>query len=82
MHCIPECERAQGLGIIVPVSAERADLHHIICLTYVLHVKRVQGEAAGEFILILCNAIGSPVDSKYLSIEPKYVSLTGGSWWM
>ncbi len=24
---------------------------------------------SGQFILILCNAIGSPVDSKYIDIE-------------
>lgn len=26
--------------------------------------------AAGEYILILCNAIGSPVDSKYIQVRP------------
>ena len=27
-------------------------------------------------ILILCNAIGSPVDSKYISMEPQYIAMT------
>jgi hypothetical protein len=37
----------------------------------------VQGEAPGEHILILCNAIGSPVDSKVIELEPKFVTVTG-----
>lgn len=39
----------------------------------------LQGEAAGEHVLILCNAIGSPVDSKVVELEPKYVLLTGNN---
>ena len=27
-------------------------------------------------ILILCNAIGSPVDSKYIGMEPQYIAMT------
>ena len=37
----------------------------------------VQGEHQGEHILILCNAIGSPVDSKVVELEPKFICLTG-----
>lgn len=33
-------------------------------------------DAPGQYILILCNAIGSPVDSKYIDIEPVFVSMT------
>lgn len=36
----------------------------------------LQGENPGEYILILCNAIGSPVDSKYIDVEPKYIAIT------
>jgi hypothetical protein len=36
-----------------------------------------QGESQGEHILILCNAIGSPVDSKVIELDPKFVALTG-----
>lgn len=36
----------------------------------------LQGENPGEYILILCNAIGSPVDSKYIEVEPKYLYIT------
>ncbi|KAF6259424.1 intraflagellar transport protein [Scenedesmus sp. NREL 46B-D3] len=35
-----------------------------------------KGEAPGEHILILCNSIGSPVDSKIIEMEPKFVWLT------
>lgn len=33
-------------------------------------------DSSGQFILILCNAIGSPVDSKYIDIEPVYLAMT------
>mmetsp|Transcript_25379 Transcript_25379/g.58463 ORF Transcript_25379/g.58463 Transcript_25379/m.58463 type:complete len:1193 (+) Transcript_25379:116-3694(+) len=33
-------------------------------------------DTAPQFILILCNAIGSPVDSKHISIEPTYLAMT------
>ena len=31
---------------------------------------------SGQYVLILCNAIGSPVDSKYIDIEPLYITMT------
>jgi hypothetical protein len=45
---------------------------------FTLRCCAVQGESNGEHILILCNAIGSPVDSKVIELEPKFVALTGG----
>jgi WD repeat-containing protein 35 len=33
-------------------------------------------DASGQYILIVCNDIGSPVDSKYLQIEPLHVAMT------
>jgi hypothetical protein len=30
-------------------------------------------DSSGQFILILCNAIGSPIDSKYIDVEPQMV---------
>ena len=39
-------------------------------------VLATSGEEAGQYILILCNAIGSPVDSKYIEVEPQYVTMT------
>jgi WD repeat-containing protein 35 len=33
-------------------------------------------DGSGQFILILCNAIGSPVDSKYIDIEPLFITMT------
>lgn len=45
---------------------------HYLCVGIIL-----QGETPGERILILCNAIGSPVDSKVIELEPKCVLLTG-----
>lgn len=33
-------------------------------------------DASGQYILIVCNAIGSPVDSKYLDFEPTHLSMS------
>ncbi|CAE8633546.1 unnamed protein product [Polarella glacialis] len=33
-------------------------------------------DASGQYIVIVCNDIGSPVDSKYLHIEPLHVAMT------
>lgn len=32
-------------------------------------------DSSGQFILILCNSIGTPVDSKYIDIEPVYLTM-------
>eukprot|EP00899_Mesostigma_viride_P008010 jgi/Mesvir1/1720/Mv21173-RA.1 len=39
-------------------------------------VLSTKGEEPGQYILILCNAIGSPVDSKYIDVEPVYLCMT------
>ena len=36
----------------------------------------VSGQDQNSHIVILCNAIGSPVDSRYLSIKPHFVCMT------
>ncbi|MPC30130.1 WD repeat-containing protein 35 [Portunus trituberculatus] len=33
-------------------------------------------DGSGQFGLIICNAIGTPVDSKYIDIEPHYLTMT------
>eukprot|EP00735_Rhodelphis_limneticus_P010276 TRINITY_DN29_c0_g1::TRINITY_DN29_c0_g1_i1::g.14869::m.14869 TRINITY_DN29_c0_g1::TRINITY_DN29_c0_g1_i1::g.14869 ORF type:complete len:1186 (-),score=401.47,sp/A6N6J5/WDR35_RAT/54.58/0.0,Coatomer_WDAD/PF04053.9/9.8e-05,Coatomer_WDAD/PF04053.9/15,WD40/PF00400.27/9.4,WD40/PF00400.27/7,WD40/PF00400.27/31,WD40/PF00400.27/2.5e+02,WD40/PF00400.27/6.1e+03,WD40/PF00400.27/1.8e+03,eIF2A/PF08662.6/0.00014,eIF2A/PF08662.6/4.8e+02,Clathrin/PF00637.15/2.1e+02,Clathrin/PF00637.15/9.7,Clathrin/PF00637.15/0.0027 len=33
-------------------------------------------DTSGQYILILCNAIGSPVDSKYIDIEPLFMTMS------
>ncbi|XP_033121645.1 WD repeat-containing protein 35-like isoform X2 [Anneissia japonica] len=33
-------------------------------------------ETIGNYVLVLCNSIGTPLDSKYVDIEPQYVTLT------
>eukprot|EP00736_Rhodelphis_marinus_P014135 Rmarinus@m.4538 len=33
-------------------------------------------DSSGQYILILCNAMGSPVDSKYIDIEPVFLTMT------
>jgi WD repeat-containing protein 35 len=34
-------------------------------------------DQSGQYILILCNAIGSPIDSKYIDVEPIFLAMTG-----
>lgn len=33
-------------------------------------------DKSGQFALVLCNAIGSPLDSKYIEFEPQYLVIT------
>eukprot|EP00898_Chlorokybus_atmophyticus_P007515 jgi/Chlat1/7765/Chrsp66S07232 len=39
-------------------------------------VLATKGEEDNQWILVLCNAIGSPVDSKYISVEPLFITMT------
>ena len=39
-------------------------------------VLATKGEEEDQYILILCNAIGTPVDSKYIEVEPLYITMT------
>lgn len=39
----------------------------------------VQGEEPDQYVLILCNAIGSPVDSKYVRTQPLHVAMNSVS---
>ena len=32
-------------------------------------------ENPGQYIVILCNAVGCPIENKYITIEPKFVSM-------
>lgn len=38
--------------------------------------EEIQNNMQCNFGLILCNALGTPVDSKYVSLEPKLVAMT------
>ena len=33
-------------------------------------------EPANQFVLVLCNSIGTPLDSKYIEMEPIYLCMT------
>ena len=33
-------------------------------------------DSSGQYILILCNAIGSPIDSKYIDVNPQHITMT------
>lgn len=54
---------------------------HSACLAATLKlcwllVLALQDEAEGEFMLVVCNAIGSPVDNRHIDIEPKFLAIT------
>jgi len=34
------------------------------------------GEGDGQYALLLCNAIGSPIESKYINVEPLHMTMT------
>lgn len=38
--------------------------------------EEIQVSTQCDFGLILCNALGTPVDSKYVSLEPRLVAMT------
>ncbi|EGD73851.1 WD repeat-containing protein 35 [Salpingoeca rosetta] len=33
-------------------------------------------DSSGQYVLTLCNAIGTPIDSKYIDIEPTFLTMT------
>nr|KAG5696704.1 hypothetical protein BaRGS_012073 [Batillaria attramentaria] len=33
-------------------------------------------EAVGQYVLVLCNSIGTPLDSKYIEMDPVYLTMT------
>ncbi|XP_013413466.1 WD repeat-containing protein 35-like [Lingula anatina] len=33
-------------------------------------------DVSGQYVLVLCNSIGTPLDSKYIELEPGYVTMT------
>ncbi|XP_074656125.1 WD repeat-containing protein 35-like isoform X2 [Tubulanus polymorphus] len=33
-------------------------------------------DVSGQYVLVLCNSIGTPLDSKYIDIDPVYVTMT------
>jgi len=35
-------------------------------------------DANSQYVLVLCNAIGTPLDSRYIDIDPIYISMTAG----
>ena len=39
-------------------------------------VLATRSDEDSQFVLILCNAIGSPVDSKYIPVEPQFLVMT------
>jgi WD repeat-containing protein 35 len=48
----------------------------VACGDYCVLSTKTDNDPAHPYVLILCNAIGTPVDSKYIDIEPVYVEMT------
>jgi WD repeat-containing protein 35 len=50
----------------------RCSGEHCVLVTKTDHLQQQDK----KYLLIVCNSIGSPIDNKYISIEPKYVAMT------
>jgi WD repeat-containing protein 35 len=46
----------------------------VACGEYCVLVAKAE-EAQGQWIVILCNAVGCPIENKYITIEPTFVSM-------
>jgi WD repeat-containing protein 35 len=46
----------------------------VACGEYCVLVGKAE-EAPNQWIIILCNAVGCPIENKYITIEPKYVAM-------
>jgi WD repeat-containing protein 35 len=46
----------------------------VACGEYCVLVAKAE-EAPNQWIIILCNAVGCPIENKYITIEPKYVAM-------
>mmetsp|Transcript_26680 Transcript_26680/g.20010 ORF Transcript_26680/g.20010 Transcript_26680/m.20010 type:complete len:114 (-) Transcript_26680:387-728(-) len=51
------------------------------CGEYCVLIAKIEGEGEGgdededQWVIILCNAVGCPIDNKYINIEPRYVAM-------
>jgi WD repeat-containing protein 35 len=46
----------------------------VACGEYCVLVSKVE-EVEDQWLIILCNAVGCPIESKYVTFEPKYVAM-------
>lgn len=70
-HCVMFWDTVTGVAIakyVKRLTAIRAAGDHCVLAT--------RAEEGRQFILVLCNAVGSPVDSKYTEVEPTFLAMT------
>lgn len=46
------------------------------CGDYCVLIAKVEDTAVDEWTLVLCNAVGCPLETKTIGIEPKYVAMS------
>lgn len=39
-------------------------------------VLAARGEDAGQYVVVLCDAIGSPLETRYIDVEPRHITMT------
>lgn len=39
-------------------------------------VLAANGDDAGQYVVVLCDAIGSPLETRYIDVEPLFVTMT------
>lgn len=70
-HCVMFWDTVTSVSIakyVKRLTAIRAAGDHCVLAT--------RAEEGRQFILVLCNAVGSPVDSKYTEVEPLFLAMT------
>lgn len=51
-------------------------LQKIVCAEeYCILIAKLEEQTKDQWIIVLCNAVGCPIDSKTITIEPKFVSM-------
>lgn len=44
------------------------------CGEYCVLITKVE-EQTDQWVIILCNAVGCPIENKYITVEPKFVAM-------
>ncbi len=46
------------------------------CGDYCVLIAKVEDQGIDQWMLVLCNAVGCPLETKTIGIEPKYVAMS------
>jgi WD repeat-containing protein 35 len=83
VYSFPKADRAERGVMFWNVNTDERNLKYVKKLIAVraggehcVFATRSDAEEKQQFALIVCNAIGSPVDSRYVDIEPLFLAMT------